>query len=140
VQAPPEAVVENVGWRSGRIRRLTQRFVESQEQLAEGIVLYFTSHESIDPQMDKEDLLLKDFETDPISFKATADPDTMYLHKAMKAPDAAQFKEAMKEEVQNHMEKGHWEVVRKTEVPIHAKIFPAVWSMKRKQQIEMCKV
>jgi hypothetical protein len=77
-------VVENVSQRSGRIRRLTQRFVESQEQLAKGIVLYFTSHESIDPQMYKEDLLLKDFETDPISFKATADPDTMYLHKAMR--------------------------------------------------------
>jgi hypothetical protein len=124
IPEPPEAVVESVGRRSGRIRQPTQQFVESQEQLSQGIVSYFTSHESIDPQMYKEDLLLKEFETDPISFKATADPDTMYLHKAMRAPDAAQFKEA------------HWVVVRKTEVPSHAKILPAVWSMKRKRRIE----
>jgi hypothetical protein len=83
-----------------------QQFTKSQEQLAKGIVLYFTTHESIDPQMYKEDL--KEFKTDPISFKATADPDTMYLHKAMRAPDAEQFKEAMRKEVESHMEKGHW--------------------------------
>jgi hypothetical protein len=47
-----------------------EQFVKSQEQLAKG--LYFTSHESIDPQMYMEDLLLKDSTTDPISFKATA--------------------------------------------------------------------
>jgi hypothetical protein len=65
---PPEAVVESVGWRSGRIRRPTQQLVESQEQLSQGIVSYFTSHESIDPRMYKEDLLLKEFETDPIQW------------------------------------------------------------------------
>jgi hypothetical protein len=42
----------------------------------------------------------------------------------------------MKKEVKNHMEKGHWEVVRKTDVPSHAKILLAVWSMKRKMRIE----
>jgi Reverse transcriptase (RNA-dependent DNA polymerase) len=64
------------------------------------------------------------------------DPDTLYLHEAMRAPDAAQFQEAMKHEVSEHTKKGHWEVVPKSAVPSHSKILPAVWSMKRKRRIE----
>ena len=37
-----------------------------------------------------------------ISFKANADPDTMYYHEAMRAPDAKQFREAMQKEVDDH--------------------------------------
>jgi Reverse transcriptase (RNA-dependent DNA polymerase) len=77
---------------------------------------------------------------DPIYFEDTADTDTMYFHKAMRAPDAKQFKEAMKKEVKGHMEKGHWEVVCKTDMPSHAKILPAVWSMKRKRQIKTLEI
>ena len=32
-------------------------------------------------------------------FAASADPDTIYLHKAMKQPDKSQFKQAMKEDL-----------------------------------------
>ena len=31
-------------------------------------------------------------------FKATSDPDTMYLHEAMKQPDADEFRQAMQKE------------------------------------------
>jgi hypothetical protein len=124
-QTQPTVVEENVSRRSGRMQRPTQQFPKSQAQLAKGIVLYFTTHESIDPQMYKEDLSLKEFETDPISFKATANPDTMYLHEAMRAPDAEQCNKAMKKEMEGHIEKGHWVVVRKTDVPSHAKILPS---------------
>jgi hypothetical protein len=135
--APSIAAEGVVGRRSGHNRRPKQRFVESQQQLAEGIVSYFTAHEAIDPNMYQEDVLLKEFS---ISFKATADPDTLYLHKAMRAPDAAQFKEAMKHEVSKHTKKGHWEVVPKSEVSSHSKILPAVWLIKRKRRIESRKV
>jgi hypothetical protein len=117
--APSIAAEGVVGRQSGCDRQPTQRFVESQQQLAEGIVSYFTAHEAIDPKMYQEDLLLKEFEMDPISFKATADPDTLYLHEAMTAPDAAQFQEAMKHEVSEHTKKGNWEVVLKSAVPSH---------------------
>jgi Reverse transcriptase (RNA-dependent DNA polymerase) len=103
-------------------------------------VSYFSHHEAINPKMYQEDLLLKEFESDPISFKATADPDTLYLHEAMRAPDASQFKEAMKKEVSKHTKRGHWRVISKSEVPSHSKILPAVWAMKRKRRIETRKV
>jgi hypothetical protein len=57
----------------------------------------------------------------------------------MRAPDAKQFKKAIKKEVAGHTEKGYWKVVRKTEAS-HAKILLAVWSMKQKRRIEMHEV
>jgi hypothetical protein len=65
--------------------------------------------------MYQEDMTLKKVEMDPIVFKATSDLDTLYMHEAMKAPDADQFKEAMRREVKEHTHKGHWKVVRKEE-------------------------
>jgi Reverse transcriptase (RNA-dependent DNA polymerase) len=127
-------------WRFKRIRRPTQKYAESQQQLTKGIVSYFMAHESIDPKMYQEDLVLKEVEIDPILFKATADPDTLYMHEAMMAPNAEQFKEAMRKEVNEHTQKGHWRVIPKDDVPSHSKILPAVWSMKRKRRIETRKV
>ena len=49
--------------------------------------------------------------THPLSFKASADPDTMYLHEALQQPDKEQFLKAMEEEVDVHREGRHWEVV-----------------------------
>jgi Reverse transcriptase (RNA-dependent DNA polymerase) len=46
----------------------------------------------------------------------------------------------MKKEVSEHTKKGHWKVIRRTEVPSHSKVLPAVWSMKHKRRIESCKV
>jgi Reverse transcriptase (RNA-dependent DNA polymerase) len=96
--------------------------------LREGIVSYFTSHKAIDLKMYMEDLLLKKSEAEPISFKATTDLD------------ADKFKEAMKKEVSEHTQKGHWRIIRKSNVPDHSKILPAVWSMKHKRRIETRKV
>jgi hypothetical protein len=133
----PPVAVENIGERrSGWNRRPTQKFAKSQQQLADGIVSYFTAHESIDPKLYQEDLVLKEFEMNPMSFKATADPDTLYIHEAMRAPDVAQFKEAMKKEVPEHTRKGYGKVISRVEVPSHSKVLPAVWSMKCKRRIE----
>jgi hypothetical protein len=104
--------------------------MESQQQLREGVVSYFMAHKAIDRKMYTEDLLLKKLEVDPISFKANADPDTLYMHEAMRAPDADKFKEAMKKEINEHTRKGHWKVIKKSDVPHYSKILPAVWSIK----------
>jgi Reverse transcriptase (RNA-dependent DNA polymerase) len=93
--------------------------------LAGGIISYFSAHKAIDPRIYQEDLLLKELEMDPSSSKATADPDTLYLHEAMKAPEAAQFKEARKKEAL-WTKKGHCEVIRKLEVARHSKLLPAM--------------
>ena len=72
----------------------------------------------------------------PISLMGkVGDPDTMYLHQALKEPDRAEFIKAMIEEVNDHVTRGHWEFVRKEDVPEGTKVLPMVWSMCRKRKI-----
>ena len=84
---------------------------------------------------------IKDFEiqeamADPIAFAAHNNPDTMYLHEALQAPDRAQFIKAMQDKVKAHEDLHHWELIPKSEVPENTIILPAVWSMKRKRRIK----
>ena len=73
---------------------------------------------------------------DPIqAYAASADPDTMYYHEAMKAPDKENFKEAMRQEVNSHTENEVWELVPAASVPEGVKVLPSVWAMKRKRKI-----
>ena len=67
-----------------------------------------------------------------LAFAASADPDTMYYHEAMREPDRAEFIKAMQKEVNSHTENGVWELVPRSSVPEGVKILPAVWAMKRK--------
>ena len=80
---------------------------------------------------------LWEFESDdPIAYMAkSGDPDTMYLDQALKAPDSKQFIQAMVDEVSQHEERGHWEMIPRSEVPDGTKVLPAVWSMKRKRRV-----
>jgi hypothetical protein len=109
-----------VGRRYWRTRLKTHSFTKSQQQLADGILSYLTTHKAIDPKLYQEDLLLKEL---AVLVKSIPDPDTLYL---MYAPDVAQFKEALKMEGSKHTRKGHWEIHRSTEVPNHSKILLAV--------------
>jgi hypothetical protein len=78
---------------------------------------------------------------DPImAYKATSDPDTMYLHQAMKEPDKKQFVKAMQKEVRDQMENGNFTVMHKSKLPKGSTVLPAVWQMKRKRHIKTRKV
>lgn len=72
---------------------------------------------------------------DPIAFAASSNPDIMYLHEALKAPDRDEFLKAMQQEVKDHEERGHWELVSKSDIPEGTIILPAVWAMRRKRRI-----
>ena len=87
--------------------------------------------EVLDPSIYLEEDILQELE-DPITFamKATMDPDTLYYHEAMNAPDAAEFKESMVKEVMDHFDRGHWEIIEKKDVPVGEDVLPAVWAMK----------
>jgi hypothetical protein len=60
------------------------------------------------------------------AFKTTANPDTMYLHQAMKEPDREQFKEAMVKEVKDQVDNKNFTVVRRDTVPVGEPIMPTV--------------
>jgi hypothetical protein len=120
-----EIVIARRYWRT---RLKTHSFTKSQQQLADGILSYLTTHEAIDPKLYPEDLLLKELEVCTVLVKSITNSDTLYL---MYAPDVAQFKETLKKEGSKHTRKGHWEIHRRTEVPSHSKILLAVWSKTR---------
>ena len=64
-------------------------------------------------------------DTHPLEvYKATADPDTMYHHQAMREHDRMQFLQAMKKEVHDQMKNGNFSIVKHSQVP---KDKPALW-------------
>ena len=68
-------------------------------------------------------------------FKATSDPDTMYHHEAMRAPDADKFREAMQSEWKGQATNKNFSLMRRSKVPEGATILPAVWQMRRKRDV-----
>ena len=70
------------------------------------------------------------------SYKASSDPNTMYMHKAMKEPDRKQFTNSMEKEVANKSNNKKFLVIHQSKVPEGATILPTVWKMKRKQDIK----
>jgi hypothetical protein len=70
-----------------------------------------------------------------LAMKAVSDPDTMYLHQAMKEKDWPKFREAMQKEVDDHSRSDNWELIHKSKVPEGAIVLPGVWSVKRKRRI-----
>ena len=124
--------------RSGRQIRQRKRLIESMaakitsqrrdgqpEGIVEGELLAY---------------LAMDERTDPMAYKATTDPDTMYWHQAMKEPDRDEFVKASIKEVDDQINNGIFSIVPATEVPKGVKPLPAVWQMKRKRDIRSRKV
>jgi hypothetical protein len=60
--------------------------------------------------------------------KSTSNPDTMYLHKAMKAHNAPEFKKSILNEIE-HIKRNNLEPVLKSDVPKGIVILPTVWAM-----------
>ena len=124
--------------RSGRVIRDSTRYTESVQQRAENLVAWEVLTENEDslsqyPQQEEWDI--EQQMNDPIAFAASSDPDTMYLHEAMKTPDKAQFLKAMEDEVNAHVKQGHWEFVLRSIVPKGVRVLDSVWAMRRKRKI-----
>ena len=68
--------------------------------------------------------------------KATSDPDTMYMHQAMREKDCANFIAAMHKEVADQYKNGNFEIICKDNIPKQATILPTVWQMRRKRDIK----
>ncbi len=135
--------------RWSRRHKPTRRLIESQEQAREhhSTTAYLAATAGKTPEglgdndydrevyHGEEEYEIQRKMADPIAFAASADPDTMYLHEAMKQPDKKEFVQAMVDEVTTHTDRGHWKVIPIGEVPSGTKILPAVWAMRRKRRI-----
>jgi Reverse transcriptase (RNA-dependent DNA polymerase) len=69
-----------------------------------------------------------------MAYAASSDPDTLYYHEAMKAPDAPEFLKAMQEEVNGQMDNEVYELILRSELPEGATVLPAVWAMRQKRK------
>ena len=128
--APPAAPATTT--RSGRLSRAPERLIEVMEAKMESIRPTYVSFEAL-TLADRVD---KFQDADPLmAYKATSDPDTLYLHEALKQPDRAQFIKAMVDEIDGQQANGNWEIIPRRKVPQGVKVLPAVWSMKRKRRI-----
>ena len=68
-----------------------------------------------------------------MAYKATSDPDTLYLHQAMKEPDKHNFIKAMEKEMEDQMKNGNFTKNLRSKVSKGKTILPSVWQMKRKR-------
>ena len=59
--------------------------------------------------------VIKDQSYDPLyAYKATIDPDTLYLHEAMETHDWPQFWQEMQKEIDDRMEGQNFSVIHKS--------------------------
>ena len=61
--------------------------------------------------------------------------DIMHMHQALRQPDASEFVKAMIKEINAHVNKKHWIVVKRSKVPSNVDVIQAVWSMRRKHDL-----
>ena len=69
-----------------------------------------------------------------LAYKATADPDTMYLHEAMKQKDWQEFRKSMQKEIDDRMKDKNFSITHKKKTK-KALVLPAVWALRRKRDI-----
>ena len=86
-------------------------------------------------QRHDEHLGLQDRMRHPIAFHAEMVGDIMYFHQAMRQHDAEEFQEAVIREINGHVDNGHWELIRRSEIPQGHETVPSVWSMRRKRNL-----
>lgn len=97
-------------------------------------------HDQYYKVLHEDDYILQDKMQDPIAFKASSDPDTMYYHQAIRAPDRELFLQAIVKEINDHIDGNHWALIPTKSVPKGAKVLDSVWAMKRKRDIKTRKV
>ena len=132
--------------RSGRIVRAPQRLVRAMVTLlmatttvSEGANSDIRSSQPVPGELFcmqalfPEDEVIMD--THPLlAYGATNDPDTLYYHEAMKAPDRPQFLVSMEKEFNNQLKNENFEIIHGSLVPEGERILPAVWAMRRKRK------
>ena len=83
-----------------------------------------------------DEIINDETHNNPFAFASSlADRDTMYLHQAKREHDWKQFQKAMQEEIDDHTNRKHWSIIKRSEVPKGKKIMRSVWSMKRKRRV-----
>jgi hypothetical protein len=78
---------------------------------------------------------LQDCMRHPIAYLAEMMGDIMYLHQALRLPDAREFVKAVIKDTNGHIDNNHWKLILRAEVPEGTEVVPSVWAMQRKQDL-----
>ena len=130
----------------GRHRRLSRAMQDSiaQKDFYGRTGMHYMAASSTtavsEPDMNEDDfhdwhLELQERMSHPIAFHAEMMGDIMYLHQALRQPDAAEFVKAVVKEVNGHVDNGNWQLVHRSQVPPDVEVMPSVWAMRRKRNL-----
>ena len=75
-------------------------------------------------------------ECTPLLSYQAVNPDILCLHEAMKAKDQKEFKTAMEKEVNDQIANDNFTVILRSKVPKGFCVFPGVWTLVRKRDIQ----
>ena len=73
-----------------------------------------------------EHLSLQDCMCHPIAFLSKMLGDTMHLHQALRQPNSRQFVNLVVKEINGHVNRKHWEVTPRVDVPKDTNVLPSV--------------
>jgi hypothetical protein len=130
----------------GRVCKMSRAMAESvsqQDFYGRDKMHYMASQVMCEHDYDRlhgSHLNLQDHMCHPIAFLVEMMGDIMYLHQALRQPDAREFMEAVIKEVNGHIDNDHWKLVPRTKVPKGTEVVPSVWAMQRKQDLTMGRV
>ena len=131
----PEANVMPLTTRSGRLVKPVPRLIDlmmseldstkKRQRHIKGELLSFAAmtHEAAE-------------ECNPILAYKAVNPDILRLHEAMKAKDQKEFKTAMEKEVKDQIANGNFTVIPRSKVPKGFCVFPGVWTLVCKRDIQ----
>ena len=131
----PDSKVTPLTTRSGRLVKPVPRLIDlmmseldsikKRQMDIEGELLSFAAmtHESAE-------------ECNPLLAYKTVNPDILRLHEAMKAKDQKEFKTAMEKEVNDQIANGNFTVILCSKVPQGFRVFPGVWTLVHKRDIQ----
>ena len=109
---------------------------ESTQQREQGLVAWEVLYDQDDVETkptQNDQFILQGRLSNPIAFAASADPDIMYYHQAMKEPDHEQFKRSVLKEIHDHETKQTLGSHTQTKHSPNTKLFDMVWAMCRKR-------
>ena len=139
--APSTPVTAGTSQR-GRVRTMSRRMADSvsQRNFYGNSNMHYMANQSTIGETEEDlfhdsHLELQERMRNPIAFHAEMMGDIMYLHQALRQPDAKEFVTAVVKEINGHVENENWELVPRDTVPEDAQIVPSVWSMRRKRDL-----
>ena len=72
----------------------------------------------------------------PVGSTESINRENNFYNQIMKVDDTNDFRKAISKEVNTHIERKHWEMIQREQLPKGEKIIPKVWDFKWKRHMK----